>query len=120
ETGDELAGDRRDGRDRVPAEALDVRRDVGVLPVQAAVGAAQVPGLGDRAGDDDDGGVAQVAEPRRVVGGGVHGAERGDDLELVTLRLPHDQGVQAVLRCQRPGGVRTAPGEGGDAPAVAG
>ena len=47
---------------------------------------------------------------------GMRSSNAGHHLEQVTVTCAGDQGVQAVLRSERRGELRRAPGERGDAP----
>ena len=103
---------RRRRRSAAGGQQRKVRDDVGGRPVQAAVGAQAVGGLGDGQGDHRRGRCGDKGgEPADV--GAVHCLDdAADDLEGIAAVGPLDQRVQAVLlgQCQR--SVRAAAGEG--------
>ena len=100
-TGDQPRGRGAHGRGEIAAQGLDVGADLGAVPVQAAVGAADVPGLGDRERH-------RRARPgrrgsRSHASWSVAGWARGqaaDHLEAVAVGGAGDQRVEPVLCAQ--------------------
>ena len=114
--GDQPAGRGPDGTAQVAAQGLDVRPDRGVVPVESAVGPAQVAGLGHGEGDGSDLRRGDVAEPGVVVGRGVRTGHSADHGVPVAVGRPGDEGVEPVLRGHRLGEPGAAAGEAAVAP----
>ena len=83
--GDQARGSGAHDPGRVVAQRLDVGLDLGPAGVEAAVGAAEVPGLGHRDRDHGQLGSLEVAQPRIVVVRRVGSREAAQHLEPVCI-----------------------------------